>query len=165
MFGRTLKLPLDIDLGIPMVEQEPTSHQNYVQKLHSKLQWAYQKVQDNNKRESECHKRYFDQRMRCMKLKPDDLVMVRVKALAGDHKIANWWEDTPHRIISQLGDQPVFKVQPVDATLDDNNIKVLHRNMLFPLKTSEEYDVKEAENEQNIALIKANLLMDIYFDN
>ena len=37
--------------------------------------------------------------------------------------------------------------------------------MLFPLKTSEEYDVKEAENEQNTPLMKANLLMDIYFDN
>ena len=43
MFGRTLKLPLDIDLEIPVVEQEQTSHQNYAQKLHSKLQWAYQK--------------------------------------------------------------------------------------------------------------------------
>ena len=85
MFGRTPKLPLDIDLGIPMVEQEQTSHQNYAQKLHSKLQWAYHKAQDNYKRESEYHKRYYDQRMRCMKLKPDDLVMVRVKALTGDH--------------------------------------------------------------------------------
>ena len=35
MFGRTLKLPLDIELGITMVEQKQTSHQNYVQKLHS----------------------------------------------------------------------------------------------------------------------------------
>ena len=96
MFGRIPKLPLDIDLGIPMVEQEPTSQQNYAQKLHSKLQWAYQKAQDNNKRESECHKRYYDQKMRCMKLEPDDLVMVRVKALTGDHKIADRWEDTPH---------------------------------------------------------------------
>ena len=41
MFGRTPKLPLDIELGIPMVEQKQTSHQNYAQKLHSKLQWAY----------------------------------------------------------------------------------------------------------------------------
>ena len=57
MFGRTPKLPLDIDLGIPVIEQEPTSDQNYTQKLHSKLQWAYQKAQDNNKKESECHKR------------------------------------------------------------------------------------------------------------
>ena len=27
--------------------------------------------------------------VRCMKLKPDDLVMVRIKALTGDHKIAD----------------------------------------------------------------------------
>ena len=102
--------------------------------------------------------------MRCMKLKPDDLVMVRVKALTDDYKIADWWEDTPHWVISHLGDQPVFKVQLVDVT-PDNNIKVLHRNMLFPLKTSEESNVKETENEKNTALMKVNLLMDIYFDN
>ena len=40
-----------------MVEQGQTSHHNYAQKLHSRLQWAYQKAQDNNKRELECHKR------------------------------------------------------------------------------------------------------------
>ena len=102
--------------------------------------------------------------MRCMKLKPDNLVMVRVKALTGDHKITDQWEDTPQWVISQLGEQPVFKVQPVDATPDDN-IKVLHQNMLFPLKTSEESNIKETENEQNTALMKANLLKDIYFDN
>ena len=163
MFGRTPKLSLDIDLGIPMVEQEPTSQWNYAQSLHSKLQWAYQKAQDNRK-ETECHKGYYDQRMRCMKLKPDDLVMVRVKALMGDHKIANWWEDTPHWVISQLGDQPVFKIQPVNA-MPDSNIRVLHRNMLFPLKTSEESNPEESENVQNIALMKANLLMDIHFNN
>ena len=49
MFERILKLPLDIDLGVPVVEQEQTSHQNYAQKLHSKLQWAYQRTQENNK--------------------------------------------------------------------------------------------------------------------
>ena len=50
MFGRTPKLPLDIELGVTMVEQKQTSHQNYAQKLYSKLQWAYQKVQENNKK-------------------------------------------------------------------------------------------------------------------
>ena len=34
--------------------------------------------------------------MRCIKLEPDDLVMVRVKALTADHKIADQWEDIPH---------------------------------------------------------------------
>ena len=89
MFGRNPKLPLDIDLGIPTMEQEPTSQQNYAQKLYSRLQWAYQKAQENSKKESECHKKYYDERMRCMKLRPDGLVMVRVKALIGDHKISD----------------------------------------------------------------------------
>ena len=89
MFGRTAKLPLDIELGVSLVEQKQTSHQNYAQKLHSKLQWVYQNAQENNKKESEHHKRYYDQKIRCMKLKPDDLVMVQVKALSGDHKIAD----------------------------------------------------------------------------
>ena len=47
--------------------------------------------------------------------------------------------------------------------MPDSNIRVLHRNMLFPLKTSKESIPKELENVQNIALMKANLLMDITF--
>ena len=49
--------------------------------------------------------------------------------------------------------------------MTDNNIRVLHRNMLFPLKTSEESNVKETGNKQNTALMRANLLMNIYFNN
>ena len=162
MFGRNPKLPLDIDLGIPTMEQEPTSQQNYAQKLCSKLQWTYQNVQENNKKESEHHKRYYDQKMRCMRLEPNDVVMVRVKALTGDHKIADQWEDIPHLVIDQLGDQPVFKVQPITA-ISDTDIRVLHRNMLFPLKTSAKSGFEEPEDAQNIALMKANMLMDIYF--
>ena len=76
MFGRTPKLPLDIELGVTLTEQKQTSHQSYAEKLHSKLQWAYHKAQENNRKESECHKKYYDQKMRCMKLKSDDLVLV-----------------------------------------------------------------------------------------
>ena len=162
MFGRNPKLPLDIDLGIPTMEQEPISQQNYAQKLCSKLQLAYQKAQENNKKESEHHKRYYHQKMRCMRLEPDDLVMVRVRALTGDHKFADRWEDIPHQVIDQLGDQPVFKVQSITA-VSDIDIRVLHRNMLFPLKTSAKSGFEEPEDAQNIALMKANMLMDIYF--
>ena len=70
------------------MEQELTSQQNYAQKLYSRLLWAYQKAQENSKKESEHHKKYYDQKMRCMKLRPNDLVMVRMKALTGNHKIA-----------------------------------------------------------------------------
>ena len=49
MFGRNPKLPLDIDLGISTMEQEVTSQQNYAQKLYSRLQWAYERAQENSK--------------------------------------------------------------------------------------------------------------------
>ena len=146
------------------MKQEPTSQQNYAQKLYEKLQWAYHKAQENSKKESECHKKYYDQRMRCMKLASGDLVMVRVKALTGNHKIADRWEDIPYEVIDQLDDQPVFKVRPITAS-SDKDIKVLHRNMLFPIKTSGEHTLAESGNAQSIALMKANLLMDIYFND
>ena len=56
--------------------------------------------------------------MRCMTLRHDDLVLVHVKVLNGDHKIAVQWEATPHHVLSQLAEQQVFQVQPVDT--DDN---------------------------------------------
>ena len=61
-----------------------------------------------------------------------------------------------------MGDQPVFKVQPITA-ISDTDIRVLHRNMLFPFKTSAKSGFEEPEDAQNIALMKTNMLMDIYF--
>ena len=77
MFGQTLKIPLDIEMGVTLVEQENVSYQNYAKKLHARLKWAYQKAQENSQTESECHKKYYDKRMRCMSLNPDDLVLVQ----------------------------------------------------------------------------------------
>ena len=61
MFGRTPKLSLDVELAVTLIEKEQTSHQSYAQKSHSKLQWAYQKAQEYNRKESECHKKYYSQ--------------------------------------------------------------------------------------------------------
>ena len=67
-------------------------------------------------------------------------------------------------MIDQLDDQPVFRVRPITATSDED-IRILHRNMLFPIKTSEEHTFTDQENTQSTALMKANLLMDIYFND
>ena len=98
----------------------------------------------------------------------NDLVLVHAKAPSGDHKIADWWEDTQYWVLSQLEDQPGFWVQPEDA-IDDENIRVLHRNMSYPIRTVTDLDsvITDSESEYNkqVALMKANLLMDIHFDN
>ena len=63
---------------------------------------------------------------------PGDLVL-RVKAFSFDHKIADKLQQTPHQVLSQMGRQPVFKVQEVGAK-DQEGILVLYRNMMFPLQ-------------------------------
>ena len=92
-----------------------------------------------------------------MSLRPDDLVLLHVKAPTGDNKIADLWEMTPHHVPSQLADQLVIRFQSVDAD-GDEGIHVLHRNMLFSIQSA-------TTDNCNLALEKANKLMDLYFDN
>ena len=68
-----------------------------------------------------------------MSLKPEDIVLVHAKAPSGQHKIVDQWEDEQYQVLSQLDDQPVFRVQP-KMLLVIENIRVLHKNMLFPVQ-------------------------------
>ena len=100
-----------------------------------------------------------------MKLVPGDTVLVRIKAFRVDRKIADKWEQQPYVVLEQMSNQPVFRVKP---TSDDGeeNVRTLHRNM-FPIQSSREDPEQESVPVQNtnIALQKANLLMDIYFNS
>ena len=53
MFGRTPKIPLDMEMGVTLIDQVQESYQNYVKKLQARLRWAYHKAQENNRKESE----------------------------------------------------------------------------------------------------------------
>ena len=60
MFGHTPKIPLDDEMGVMLIEQGDTSCQNYVKKLKARLEWTYQVAHENNQKESEHHKKYYD---------------------------------------------------------------------------------------------------------
>ena len=96
--------------------------------------------------------------------------MVHVKAPTGDHKIADGLEATKYHILSQLADQPVFRVQPVDADSDEG-IHILHQNVLFPIQsattTNDTTDgtTNDTTNDSNLALMKGNLWMNLYFED
>ena len=75
-----------------------------------------------------------------MSLKLDDIVIVCVKVPSRHHKIIDLWEDKQYQVLSQLDNQPVFQVQPEDAATDENN-RILHRNMLFPIQTVTHQDL------------------------
>ena len=104
-----------------------------------------------------------------MSLKPEDIVLVCAKAPSGQHKIVDQWEDEQYQVLSQLDDQPVFRVQP-ENTIGDEIIRFLHRNMLFPVQTVRDQSPTETtesrnENKRHLALMKANLIMNRHFDN
>ena len=105
-----------------------------------------------------------------MNLKPDDLVLVHVKAPSGHHKIIDRWEDKQYQVLSQLDNQPVFQVEPEDAATDEN-IRILHRNMLFPIQTVTDQDLTTTttesvnENRRNYYFNESKCIMNIHFDN
>ena len=68
-------------------------------------------------------------------------------------------------MLCQLADQPVFLVQPMDA-VSDENIRVLHRNMLFLIQSvMNPVDPIVKNDDKHFAFMKAYLLMDLHFNN
>ena len=91
-----------------------------------------------------------------MDLAPGDLVLVKVNVPDPDyHKIADKWEQSPYRVIEKLNNQLVFRIQEIG---DNNNVKTLHHNMLFPILT------EDRQLHEGTALAKPDLLMNNYFD-
>ena len=121
MYRRYPILPVDIEFGVTLPDLTAAKRQNYAEKLKAHLKWAFKTAKETSDKEAAWHKRYYDQKYKCMKIEPGDLVLVRVKAFGPDHKMADRWEQTPYKVLSQLHNGPVFKVQPVDRE-DENSI-------------------------------------------
>ena len=167
MFGHIPRIPIDVEFGVILPDLLDTSRQNYAQKLKVRLRWAYRKAHEVNLKKSARHKRYYDRKFKCMKLGPGDIVLVRVKAFGADHKIVDKWEQKPYVVLLQKKDQLVYEVEPVDSR-GGNNIRVLHRNMLFPIQSiqlSEENDRENSILQKELVLQKANILMEAYFND
>ena len=85
--------------------------------------------------------------MKCTKLEPGGLFLVRQKAFKKKHKISDRWENTPYCVIQCIGRHlPFYKVQLIEET---TNFRVLHRHLLFPLAMRNESDEKQQIMEEN----------------
>ena len=82
-------MPIDVEFGVMILDITHASHQNYAEKLKAHLKWAYKVARENSDWEAARHKQCYDQKFKCMKIVPGDLVLVRVKAFGPDHKIAD----------------------------------------------------------------------------
>ena len=137
MFGRHPRLPIDVEFGSNCGDN--SSKSRYVQKLRRRLNYAYQKATKVANQQANKYKSSYDKAIGGPQLQEKDLVLVKIVAHKGRHKLHDKWEPEEYVVVEQpIAGTPVYRVQPVTG----GNIKTLHRNLLLPLgvKLEPDYD-------------------------
>ena len=138
MFGRHPRLPIDVEFGLPKSNSgDNSSKSRYVQKLRRRLNYAFQKATKVANQQANKYKSSYDKSIKGPQLQEKDLVLVKIVAHKGRHKLQDKWEPEEYVVVEQpIAGTPVYRVQPVTG----GNIRTLHRNLLLPLEVKLEPD-------------------------
>ena len=144
MFGRHPRLPIDVEFGLPKHNcGDNSSKSRYVQKLRRRLNYAFKKASKYSDQQAQKYKSSYDKSIKDPQLQEKDIVLVKVVAHKGRHKLQDKWEREEYVVIEQpIAGTPVYKVQPVNG----GNIRTLHRNLLLPLGVKLEPDYKSDDS-------------------
>ena len=144
MFGRHPRLPIDVEFGLPKHNcGDNSSKSRYVQKLRRRLNYAFKKASKYSDQQAQKYKSSYDKSIKGPQLQEKDIVLVKVVAHKGRHKLQDKWEPDEYVVIEQpIADTPVYKVQPVNG----GNIRTLHRNLLLLLGVKLEPDYKSDDS-------------------
>ena len=138
MFGRHPRVPIDVEFGLPKSNSgDNSSKSRYVQKLRRRLNCAFQKANKIANQKAHKYKTSYDKSNRGPQLQEKDIVLVKIVAHKGRHKLQDKWEPEEYVVVEQpIAGTPVYRVQPVTG----GNIRTLHRNLLLPLGVQLEPD-------------------------
>ena len=149
MFGRHPRLPIDVEFGLPKSNSgDNSSKSRYVQKLRRRLNYAFQKATKVANQQANKYKSSYDKSIKGPQLQEKDLVLVKIVAHKGRHKLQDKWEPEEYVVVEQpIAGTPVYRVQPVIG----GNIRTLHRNLLLPLgvKLEPDYDSDDSILEED----------------
>ena len=144
MFGRHPRLPIDIEFGLNKPNcSDNSSKSRYIQKLRRRLNYAFQKASKYSDQQAKKYKQGYDKSVKGPQLQENDLVLVKIVAHKGRHKLQDRWEPEEYVVIEQpIAGTPVYKVKPVNG----NNVRTLHRNLLLPLGVKLEPDYESDDS-------------------
>ena len=144
MFGRHPRLPIDIEFGLNKPNcRDNSSKSRYIQKLRRRLNYAFQKASKYSDQQAKKYKQSYDKSVKGPQLHENDLVLVKIVAHKGRHKLQDKWEPEEYVIIEQpIAGTPVYKVKPVNG----DNVRTLHRNLLLPLGVKLEPDYESDDS-------------------
>ena len=143
MFGRHPRLPIDVEFELPKHNcGDNSSKSRYVQKLR-RLNYAYKKASKYSDQQAQKYKSSYDKSIKGTQLQEKDIVLVKVAAHKGRHKLQDKWEPEEYVVIEQpIAGTPVYKVQPVNG----GNIRTLYRNLLLSPGVKLEPDYKSDDS-------------------
>ena len=144
MFGRHPRLPIDIEFGLNNPNcSDNSSKSRYIQKLRRRLNYAFQKASKYADQQAKKYKQGYDKSVKGPQLHENDLVLVKIVAHKGRHKLQDRWEPEEYVVMEQpIAGTPVYKVKPVNG----NNVRTLHRNLLLPLGVKLEPDYESDDS-------------------
>ena len=144
MFGRHPRLPIDIEFGLHKPNcSDNSSKSRYIQKLRRRLNYAFQKASKYSDQQAKKYKQGYDKSVKGPQLHVNDLVLVKIVAHKGRHKLQDRWEPEEYVVIEQpITGTAVYKVKPVNG----NNVRTLHRNLLLPLGVKLEPDYESDDS-------------------
>ena len=144
MFGRHPRLPIDIEFGLNKPNcSDNSSKYRYIQKLRRRLNYAFQKASKYSDQQAGKYKHSYDKSVKGPQLHEHDLVLVKIVAHKGRHKLQDRWEPEEYVVIEQpIAGTPVYKVKPVNG----DNVRTLHRNLLLPLGVKLEPDYESDDS-------------------
>ena len=144
MFGRYPRLPIDVEFGLNKPNcSDDSSKSRYIQKLRRRLNYAFQKASKYSDQQANKYKHSYDKSVKGPQLHEHDLVLVKIVAHKGRHKLQDRWEPEEYIVIEQpLAGTPVYKVKPVNG----DNVRTLHRNLLLPLGVKLEPDYESDDS-------------------
>ena len=144
MFGRHPRLPIDVEFGLNKPNCSGNSSKSrYIQKLRRRLNYAFQKASKYSDQQASKYKHSYDKSVKGPQLHENDLVLVKIVAHKGRHKLQDRWEPEEYVVIDQpIAGTPVYKVKPVNG----DNVRTLHRNLLLPLRVKLEPDYESDDS-------------------
>ena len=130
MFGRELRLPVDLMFGLPETETSPNTNQ-YALRLRERLEKAYHHTREHTRAQQHRQKDLYDQRACGNPFKMDDLVWLHHPAVPRGqaHKFHRPWRG-PFKIVKVLSDSHyrITSIEPPRRRL------VIHFDRLKPFK-------------------------------
>uniref|UniRef100_A0A3B3I428 Gypsy retrotransposon integrase-like protein 1 n=1 Tax=Oryzias latipes TaxID=8090 RepID=A0A3B3I428_ORYLA len=129
MFGREARLPVDICFGVPEERGQGLTYTQYVTKLRTDLQQAYNLATEAADKKQQRNKQAHDKHVKEQTLEKGDRVLLRNFGLTGKHKLKEKWKTMPYIVLERLPHLPVYRVKPERGLGVE---KTVHRNHLLP---------------------------------